>query len=64
MDLSSNLNRTYHPKYTTYTGDGFGRDSYITTNNGGFLPQDKFITPQIGFTNKITPTQFFINQHT
>ena len=31
----STLNRTYHPKYTTYTGDGNGRDHYIVFNNGG-----------------------------
>jgi len=25
------------PKYTTYYSDGFGRDTYILSNNGGFL---------------------------
>lgn len=29
------LNRTFNPKYTTYTGDGFGRDGYIVFGNGG-----------------------------
>lgn len=28
------LNRTNHPKYTTYWGDGSGRDSYTIMNNG------------------------------
>jgi len=31
----STLNRTYHPKYTTYTGDGSGRDGYVVFGNGG-----------------------------
>ena len=26
------------PKYTHYAPHGCGRDSYIITNNGGFLP--------------------------
>ncbi len=30
-------NATPIPKYTTYFSDGFGRDTYITSNNGGFL---------------------------
>lgn len=29
------IDRTYYPKYVTYTGDGAGRDHYITFNNGG-----------------------------
>ena len=29
------IDRTYYPKYTTYTGDGAGRDHYIVFNNGG-----------------------------
>jgi hypothetical protein len=32
MDL---LYRTFHPKQTSYSPDGFGRDSYILTDNGG-----------------------------
>ena len=30
-----NLNRTEHIKYTTYSGDGHGRDGYIVFSNGG-----------------------------
>ena len=30
-----NLNRTENIKYTTYTGDGHGRDGYIVFCNGG-----------------------------
>mmetsp|Transcript_971 Transcript_971/g.2374 ORF Transcript_971/g.2374 Transcript_971/m.2374 type:complete len:145 (-) Transcript_971:46-480(-) len=30
-----NLYRTFHPKLTSYPPDGFGRDSYILTDNGG-----------------------------
>ncbi len=29
------LKRTYDPKYTTYQGDGTGRDGYIVFANGG-----------------------------
>ena len=29
------LSRTWYPKYTTYTGDGSGRDGYIVFGNGG-----------------------------
>jgi hypothetical protein len=35
----SSLNRTYHPKWATYWGDGNGRDQYITFNNGGLNEQ-------------------------
>ena len=35
MKEASAIDRTYYPKYTTYTGDGAGRDHYITFNNGG-----------------------------
>ena len=33
--------RTFYPKYASYTGDGSGRDSYITINNGGLANNDK-----------------------
>ena len=32
---TTSINRTYHPKYVTYTGDGSGRDQYVTFANGG-----------------------------
>jgi hypothetical protein len=35
MKEASQINRTYHPKFVTYTGDGNGRDAYIINNNGG-----------------------------
>ena len=31
------LNRTEHIKFTTYGGDGNGRDSYIISNDGGLM---------------------------
>ena len=31
----SSIDRTYHPKYVTYTGDGSGRDGYVVFTNGG-----------------------------
>jgi len=33
--MTSSINRTYHPKYLTYTGDGSGRDGHIVFGNGG-----------------------------
>jgi hypothetical protein len=30
------LGRTFNPKVSSYQRDGWGRDSYISTNNGGF----------------------------
>jgi len=35
MTTTSSLNRTYYPKYTTYWGDGSGRDGYAVFENGG-----------------------------
>lgn len=35
MKDASPINRTYHPKYTTFYGDGNGRDHYVIFNNGG-----------------------------
>jgi hypothetical protein len=32
---TQSINRTFHPKYTTYSGDGNGRDHYVVFNNGG-----------------------------
>jgi hypothetical protein len=29
------FNRTFHPKYTTFGGDGSGRNNYIFFDNGG-----------------------------
>lgn len=33
--------RTQHAKYASYYGDGFGRDSYISVNNGGLTGNEK-----------------------
>ena len=33
--VETSINRTYHPKWVTYTGDGTGRDQYVTFANGG-----------------------------
>jgi hypothetical protein len=48
MNNTINLNRTFRPKVTNYKPDGWGRDTYIRANNGGFKPyipeliEDKF----------------------
>ena len=36
------LKRTEHMKFTTYQGDGSGRDSYIIMNDGGLIPQPQY----------------------
>lgn len=35
----TSIQRTYHPKWTVYRGDGFGKDHYILFNNGGLNEQ-------------------------
>jgi hypothetical protein len=32
----ASLNRTFSPKMTMYSSDGFGRDNYIKYDNGGY----------------------------
>ena len=39
---TSGLNRTFNPKWASYTGDGSGRDQYIVFCNGGLQPQRNF----------------------
>ena len=49
----TSLNRTSHLKYTTYTGDGSGRDGYVVFGNGG-LHELRFYNgsqPRSGFNN-------------
>ncbi|CAI2377032.1 unnamed protein product [Moneuplotes crassus] len=44
MNLSAkscqNLGRTFHQKYPHYTSHGYGRDTYILRNNGGFCLEE------------------------
>lgn len=53
VDTTASIYRTYYPKYVTYTGDGSGRDSYITLGNGGLheLRYYKGSQPRPGFDN-------------
>lgn len=59
----STLNRTYYPKYTTYTGDGNGRDHYIVFNNGGLhalrdyrgSPYDGFDLGPMSIKSRVVP---------
>lgn len=44
------------PKYTHYAPYGCGRDSYIITNNGGFLPSEGMMNPHTGFVARSLPT--------
>jgi len=38
--IQNSLQRSYIPKYPTYSPDGSGRDRYINENNGGMLIKD------------------------
>lgn len=53
VDSSATIYRTYYPKYVTYTGDGSGRDTYVTMANGGLheLRNYKGSQPRSGFDN-------------
>lgn len=39
--LESSMSRSNAPKYASYYGDGWGRDSYIILNNGGLAGATK-----------------------
>ena len=39
--VESTMCRTFNPKYASYMGDGSGRDSYVTVNNGGLTGDEK-----------------------
>lgn len=51
MNSTQSLRRTFDPKYTHYSCDGGGRDTYIISNNGGLVPKSPRILPikEIGF---------------
>jgi len=51
MEASQSLARTDYQKYTTYRGDGYGRDSYILLANGGLRAPQSYSSnaPKIGF---------------
>jgi hypothetical protein len=53
VDTTVSIDRTYHPKYVTYTGDGSGRDGYIVFANGGLneLRNYQGSKPRSGFDN-------------
>ena len=55
MKQVSTINRTYHPKYTTYTGDGCGRDGYIVFGNGGLHALRDYKGPQPASGFKLGP---------
>ena len=39
--VEAGMTRTFYPKYASYMGDGSGRDSYVTVNNGGLTGEEK-----------------------
>jgi hypothetical protein len=49
-NILASMQRTFYAKHTHYNGDGQGRDSYITTNNGGLIHTNDNIVPKIGVT--------------
>ena len=64
MDVSTLLNRTYDPKFTTYRGDGMGRDTYITCGNGGLIADSGLPnhSPFTGFQASGGLDKFYTNQ--
>jgi len=44
--METNINRTEHIKYTTYWGDGSGRDHHIVFGNGGLHGLRDYQGPQ------------------
>lgn len=40
MQRTISIGRTARPRFNVYTPDGLGRDTYISTNNGGFWGKD------------------------
>lgn len=55
MDFKIGIFRTNAEAYTTYRGDGQGRDSYVLVGNGGLIKPDGFknIPPRAGYQPKI-----------
>ena len=53
-NLSYGLHRESRTRHTVYTGDGAGRDTYITIGNGGNMPSHTFKNeaPHTGFNAK------------
>lgn len=60
---SVSMNRTFHPKYTTYRGTGTGRDTYIIVNNGT-LCRPSITSPRTGYQSKVKSPIFFSKAHT
>ena len=58
------LGRTEHIKYTTYWGDGMGRDSYIITGNGGLVGDANMpkTSPWTGYQTTSNSTKLYVNQ--
>ena len=56
--METNLNRTFHPKYTTYQSDGGGRDTYVLSNNGTMC-KPSVTNPHTGFQAGILSPVFF-----
>jgi hypothetical protein len=54
---STSRQRFFSPKYTQYSADGFGRDTYIGYNNGGFLDKLSKLKAKDNFET------FSINRH-
>ena len=44
--MVSPIDRTFYPKYVTYTGDGSGRDGYVVFTNGGLHGTRDYRGPQ------------------
>ena len=63
--LRLELGRTEHPKYTPYWGDGYGRDTYVLSGNGGLVGERNMPTtsPWTGFQTTKATTALYTNQN-
>jgi hypothetical protein len=62
LDGCASLYRTSNPTYTTYRGDGQGRDSYAIVGNGGLVRPDAFknVAPSTGYNHRYVGSAFSI----
>lgn len=63
--MYSTINRTSHEKYTTYWGDGSGRDSYTIIGNAGLRKPDSYVyeAPRTGYQPKLAvPSTLFAGE--
>jgi len=61
MAFANGLHRSSKTRYTIYTGDGSGRDSYVIVGNGANLKPGSYkdIAPTTGYHPPHAPGQMY-----